>query len=183
LLGLGLAGLERPAPAAGETRDWSRSRTHWRALGTLVAVAAAVGLGRVVVSELLFVNRRGDVAAQETACRLDPRNLPACVTAAWLQARSGDRHEARTLLVEVLERSPYYHPAIRLLGEEAAAHGDRREACLYLWIYDRLFRERSAVHARVETLCGDAAPPGLPAGFSMPYYGRLPLSQSDAALR
>jgi hypothetical protein len=182
LLGLALATLEPSAPTAPETVS-RHGRRAWRWAGTAMAATAVVGLGRVATSELLFVNRSDDVAAQETACRLNPRNLPACVSAAWLQGRAGDRRQARALLVQVLRRSPYYHPAIRLLGEEAAAHGDRGEACLYLWVYDRLFRERSAVHARLGPLCGGAPPTSLPAGFSMPYYRELPLAERDAALR
>jgi hypothetical protein len=181
LLGLASAELEGVPivkPAAG---DYAR-RWRWRGLGTLVALASLVVLGRLVASELLFVNHRGEVVAQETACRLNPRNLPACVTAAWLRARAGDRREARALLVQALQRSPYYHPAIRLFGEEAAANGDRQEGCLYLWIYDELFRERSAVHSRVGALC-DHTRPNLPAGITMPYYGKLPLAQNDGAVR
>jgi hypothetical protein len=180
LLGLALAALEL-APSSTEAA--APSRGLWRGLGTLIAGATFVLLGRSVASELLFVNRRGDVAAQETACRLDPRNLPACVTAAWLRARAGDPGEARALLLRVLKSSPYYHPAIRLLGEEALASGDREGGCLYFWVYDQLFRERSAVHGRVAALCGDAPPAGLPAGITMPYYGTLPLARSDAGPR
>jgi O-antigen ligase len=182
LLGLGVAILE-PSPGEEGTRAGEGCLVRWRVVGTLVAAIAVIGLGRVATSEYLFVNRRDDLAAQETACRLNPRNLPACVTAAWLRARAGDRRQARTLLVQVLQRSPYYHPAIRLLGEEAAAHGDPQEACRYLWVYDQLFRERSAVHARLGRLCGDEPPAGLPAGFSVPYYRELPLTARDAALR
>jgi len=182
LLGLALATLEPPPPGPEGEAPRRESRGRWRALGTLVAGAALVLLGRSVASELLFVNRRGDVAAQEMACRLDPRNLPACVTAAWLRARAGGPGEARALLLRVLRSSPYYHPAIRLLGEEAVARGDREEGCLYFWVHDQLFRERSAVHEQVGPLCGGAAPARLPAGITMPYYGTLPVAGSDAAL-
>jgi hypothetical protein len=181
LLGLALAALE-PAPTAPETVS-GHGRRAWRWVGTVVAATAVVGLGRVAVSESLFVNRSGDVAAQETACRLNPRNLPACVSAAWLRGQAGERRQARTLLVRVLRRSPYYHPAIRLLGEEAAAHGNLQEACLYLWVYDQLFRERSAVHPRLGPFCGDAPPTSLPTGLSMPYYRELPFAERDAVLR
>jgi hypothetical protein len=129
------------------------------------------------------VNHNGEVAAQETACQLNPRNLPACVTAAWLRARAGDRRQAHALLVQVLQRAPYYHPAIRLLGEEAAANGDRDEGCLYLWIYDELFRERSSVHTRLGALCGRVPPANLPAGIRMPYYEKFPFATSERAVR
>jgi hypothetical protein len=185
LVGLALAELDSPAPDAPQTigEHGCRVSWRWRSTGTLIAATAVVVLCRVATSELLFVNRRGDVAAQETACRLNPRNLPACVTAAWLRAREGERRQARRLLVQVVRRSPYYHPAMRLLGEEAAAHGDRREACHYLWLYDKLFRERSAVHVQLGSLCGEMPPPSLPTGLPMPYYGTLPLARRDAGLR
>ena len=183
LLGLALAGLDPPVPSTEEVEPARGSRWLWRGLGTLVSATALVLLGRVVASELLFVHHADEAAAQETACRLNPRNLPACVTAAWLRARAGDSREARALLVQTLRRSPYYHPAIRLLGEEAAAIGDLPGACLYLWIYDELFREHSAVHAQLGALCGNAPPKGLPAGITMPYYRTLPMAGSDAAIQ
>jgi O-antigen ligase len=183
LLGLALARIEASTTATEVAVQGQRHRRRWRVVGT-AAVAGALGvLGRVVVSELLFVNHRFEAAAQETACRLNPRNLPACVTAAWLQARNGDRREARALLLQVLQHSPYYHPAIRVLGEESATNGDLDAACLYLWVYDELFRERSAIHARVGALCAGAPPAALPPGMMMPYYGKLPIAKSDAALR
>lgn len=183
LLGLALAGLEASSTGTEVAVQEQRRRRRWRAVGTAAVVAALGVLGRVVVSELLFVNHRFEAAAQETACRLNPRNLPACVTAAWLQARNGDRREARALLLQVLRHSPYYHPAIRVLGEESATNGDLDEACLYLWVYDELFRERSAIHARAGALCASAPPAALPAGTTMPYYGKLPIAKSDAGLR
>jgi O-antigen ligase len=182
LLGLALAGLDPPVSSTDEAGPGRGSRGRWRGLGMLVAATVLVLLGRVVASELLFVHHADEAAAQEAACRLNPRNLPACVTAAWLRARAGGRREARALLVQTLRRSPYYHPAIRLLGEEAAANGDLPGACHYLWIYDELFRERSAVHSRLGASCGNAPPAGVPPWVTMPYYGKLPLAESDAAL-
>jgi hypothetical protein len=182
LLGLALSGLEAGGGRTRAAPDPSSPRL-WRGLGTLAAVTVLVLLGRVAASEFLFVNYNGEVAAQEASCQLNPRNLPACVTAAWLRAQAGDRREARALLVQVLQRAPYYHPAIRLLGEEAAANGDRDEGCLYLWIYDELFRERSSVHARVGALCGRVPPANLPAGIRMPYYDKFPFVQSARAVR
>lgn len=186
LTGLGLACLEGPggqpegsgSPMADPRRGW-----RWRAGATLVAAAAAVVLGAVVASELLFVSRPLDVAAQETACALNPRNLPACVTAAWLHARGGDRGLARERLVTVLRRSPYYHPAILMLGDVADLDGDREGACLYLWIYDELFRGRSVAHERVQAVCAGRPPRERPQAARMPFYGTLPLAAKDATLR
>jgi O-antigen ligase len=183
LLGLAFAILEPRAPGAGRPTEADGRRWRWRVLGTGLSAVVLVLLGRVVTSEVLFAGERDDPAAQEAACRLNPRNLQACVTAAWLRIRDGERREGRALLVRTLERSPYYHPAIRLLGEEAETAGDPERACLYLWIYDRLFRGRSAMPPRVHALCGDGPPAALPPGVTMPYYGELPLAPSDAALR
>jgi hypothetical protein len=183
LLGLALAGLDPRASSTEEAGPAPGSLWLWRGLGTLVSATALVLLGRVAASEFLFVNHADEAAAQRTACRLNPRNLPACVMAAWLQARAGESREARALLVQTLRRSPYYHPAIRLLGEEAAASGDLPGACHYLWIYDELFRERSSFHPRLGALCGNTPPTGFPASVPMPYYGSLPLTRSDAAVR
>jgi hypothetical protein len=175
LLGLALAQVDRPAAST-----WARAaRWSWRLAGTTVAFAAAVLLARDVASEWLFVNLHQDLGAQDAACRLDPRNLPACVTAAWLQGAEGDRPGARARLVRVLEDAPYYHPAIRLLGEIAIRDGDRQGACLYLWVYDQLFRGRSAVHSRLHSWCGDTPPARLPAGATMPFYRTMPLAERD----
>jgi len=183
LLGLALASLETPAPVSGAGAKSHRTRASWRIAGTVVTAVVLVLLGRTVASEWLFVNRNQDVGAQEAACRFNRRNLPACVTAAWLHARAGDRPEARALLVGVLRRSPYYYPAIRMLGEVAAADGDRRGACLYLWTYDELFRGLSPIHSRLHALCDKTPPAGVPTGVTMPYYGRMPLASSDAVVQ
>ena len=180
LLGMALATVEPPVLNAGAPATGHGSSASWRMLGTIAAVAALALLARGVASEWLFVNRNRDVSAQDAACSLDPRNLPACVTAAWLRAGAGERREARAGLVHVLQRAPYYHPAIRMLGEIAAADGDRRGACLYLWTYDELFRGRSSVHSRLGSLCDGTPPPGAPTGITMPYYGTMPLAENDA---
>jgi hypothetical protein len=182
LLGLALAALEPAAPSVAAVTDHG-TKVSWRVLGTMAAAAVFVLLGCVVASELLFVNGNRDLGAQKAACRLNPRNLPACVTAAWLHAGAGNRREARAGLVRILRRSPYYHPAIRTLGEIAAADGDNPGACLYLWTYDQLFRGRSPVHSRLPTLCGNAPPAGGPPGVNVPYYRRMPLTDKDAAVQ
>ena len=74
----------------------------------------------------------------------------------------GDRPEARARLVRVLQEAPYYHPAVRLLGEIAIRDGDRQGACLYLWVYDQLFRGRSAAHYLLRRWCGDTPPVEVP---------------------
>lgn len=181
LLGLALGAGEPPPPnAAGLVEDDVPNRL-WRISGTVVAAMLLLLLGRTVLSEILSGSRRGDAGAQETACRLNPRNLPACVTAAWLHASVGERRRARSLLLETLQRSPYYHPAVLLLGQEAASAGDLETACHYLWIYDELFRARSAVHGYLGTVCGPDVPPPPP-GITMPFYEELPLAPRDVSI-
>jgi hypothetical protein len=179
LLGLALAVAEGPSPPA-PVSPGRGSLWLWRGLGTLVAVAILVVAARVATSGLLYARHPEEAGAMEEACRLDPRNLPACVTAAWLKAGAGDARGARLLLLETLRHSPYYHPAIRLLGDVAIADGNREEGCFYLWIYDELFRGSSAVHQRVGDLCGSGRPPGLPAEVPMPFYGTLPAPRREA---
>ncbi|HXY39941.1 MAG TPA: O-antigen ligase family protein, partial [Vicinamibacteria bacterium] len=155
LLGLVLARLEPGDVGSDEpARGW-----RWSGLtaGLLLVAASGWILGREVGSEMLFVNSRLDVTAEETACRLNPRNLPACTMAAWLHARAGDHARARILLREVLERSPYYHPAIRLSIEEAAARGEGDEACREYRAYQRLFRGRGEVVPMVKARCDSGA--------------------------
>lgn len=169
-LGLSLAVAEPSAPPA-EPRFSPR-------VGNLGAAALGVlcllGVARTVAAEVLSTHWRMNAAVQDLACRLQARGLPACVTAAWLHAREGRPDLGRDRLLQVLERSPHYHPAIRLLGEEAAARGDVGEACLALWIYDQLHRGRSPVHGRLGRLCGDRAP--IPPGVTpMPYYRVFPV--------
>lgn len=149
-VGAALAGVETGPPAA------RTSRGPWIAGGTLVSIALLAASLRVARSEYLYVNAADDVAAQRRACALDPRNLPACVTAAWLEVREGDAPGAKARLAAVLAGAPHYPPALKLLGEIAALEGDHAEACRRLTEYDALFRGRSSVHASAEQACAKA---------------------------
>jgi len=102
--------------------------------------------------------------------------LAACVTAAWLQGRAGEVTTARATLVRVLERSPYYFPAIKLLGEQALARGERQSGCRYLWIYDEMFRRASGVHHLLGRYCEPAWFESFRATIPMPHYGAFPLA-------
>jgi hypothetical protein len=145
-VGATLAAVEPgPLPPA---RPW-----RWRAGGTIAALALLAAGARVAWSESLSVRAPDDRAAQQRACALDPRNLPACVTAAWLDARAGDSGAARTRLAGVLAGAPHYPPALKLLGEIAALDGDHDEACRRLGAYDALFRGRSSVHEAAAAAC------------------------------
>jgi hypothetical protein len=179
LLGLALRFLgplpESPTSASG------RSRT---VVGvTVLGVALMlVLLYRVAASEYLFVNRRDDLAAQARACRLNPRNLPACVTAAWLEAGTGKMGDARRRLVRVLERAPRYFPALKLLAEIALEEGDLEAGCLYLGAYDILFLEGSSLHGKLhEHGCDRAALRATLARAAWP-RGSLPFAPADATL-
>jgi hypothetical protein len=148
-----------------------------------VAVLAAASIGvmlvRVAWSELLLVNRKDDAVAQERACRLNPRNLPACVTAAWLEAGAGRIPDARRRLVRVLEKAPRYFPAIKLLGEISLAAGDHEAGCLYLGAYDALFQGASSIHGRLQAEgCDPAARQASLKEASWP-RGRFPFAPAD----
>lgn len=184
VLGLGLAAGEVSGPASAGTRPAAgdgapRGPRRWRLAGALLVAAALPVLAAVAASELLYVNRRTDLRALEMACSLNPRNLPACVTASWRRATAGDAARARGQLVAVLRRSPYYHPAILLLGQIADTQGDHEGACLYLWVYDELFRGRSAAHERAREACGGRIPVPPALAARMPFYGVLPLAPAD----
>jgi hypothetical protein len=141
----------------------------------IAAAAGAVGIYRVAASEYLFVNSqrlRGDL---EKACSLNSRNTEACVLAAWRQVQGGDHEAARMSLGAVLERSPYYYPAIKLLAENAFARRDTEEGCLYLWIYDGLFRSSSSLHGVLVRRCSTEVLKGFPGKVAMPRYGTFPL--------
>ncbi|MFI5006474.1 MAG: O-antigen ligase family protein [Solirubrobacterales bacterium] len=178
LLGLALRLLE-PFPESPSASG--RARTVVSV--TVVAVAVIlVLLYRVAASEYLFVNRRDDLAAQARACRLNSRNLPACVTAAWLEAGTGKVGEARRRLVHLLERAPRYFPAIKLLAEIALEEGDLEAGCLYLGAYDVLFREGSSLHGKlVEQGCDRAALRATLARAAWP-RGSIPFAPADAAV-
>lgn len=184
LLGLALASVEGGAsgPARREPVAAKSGRT-WTLLGSLLAALVLVALARVAAAEYLFVNRRDDLRAQQRACRLNPRHTPACVTAAWLEARAGDLGPARARLVRVVRRSPYDGPAIKLLGEVALAQGDGDSGCLYLWVYDELFERRSSVHERLGLSCGPALLASFAARTAVPYGRRFPLVAADAVRR
>jgi hypothetical protein len=148
-VGAALAGVETGSPPPA-------SRVPWIAGGTLAGALLLAASLRVAASEYLYVNAPDDLGSQRKACALDPRNLPACVTAAWLEVRAGDAPAAKARLAAVLGGAPHYPPALKLLGEIAALEGDDAEACRRLEEYDALFRGRSSVHASAEQACAEA---------------------------
>jgi hypothetical protein len=153
LLGLAFTVVQ---PSRELPREPGRSRSAV-GLAVLSVGLLLVLLYRVAASEYLFVNRRDDLPAEARACRLNPRNLPACVTAAWLEAGTGKAGDGRRRLVRVLERAPRYFPAIKLLAEIALGEGDREAGCLYLGAYDVLFRESSSLHPTLQEHACDGA--------------------------
>jgi O-antigen ligase len=158
LLGLALACTEAPAAAqsaspAGPPRDGLRPLGD--AATVLLALAIVAGVVRTAGAErLVAVSRGADVVALERACRLDPRQLNACVQAAWLRSRAGEHAAARAELGALLERSPWYFPAIKLLGEDLLAAGDRAAGCRHLRRYDAMLGGHSTAHERVLAFCG-----------------------------
>lgn len=136
-----------PAPSRG----WP-----WRAGGTLAAIALVAASARVARSESLHVKRPDDLSAQRRACALDRRNLPACVTAAWLEVRAGDMAAARRDLSSVLAATPHYAPALKLKGEIEALEGNDAEACRLLGAYDALYRGESSVRESAAEACARA---------------------------
>ena len=148
-LGAALAGVEAGLPP--RARRWP-----WIAGGTLASVALVAASYRVARSEYLYVDAPDDLVSQRRACALDARNLPACVTAAWLEVRDGNVVAARARLEDVLAGAPHYPPALKLLGEIAGLQGEHAEACRRLTAYDALFRERSSVHQAAAEACANA---------------------------
>jgi hypothetical protein len=168
-LALSLADGNLKAPAA--------SRRAPTRLGLAAgAVVAGVVLSGLVVSDALGATAGPDARRQARACDLNPRNLRACLAAAWLDARAGRGREARARAAALLERSPYYHPAVKLLADEALAGGDERTGCFHLWIYDRLFGGRSSQHERLWSRCDPALLGTFLDGVAVPGYGRFPLA-------
>jgi O-antigen ligase len=144
-----LAGVaEGPSPRV--------SRRWWMAGGTLASAALLAASFRVSASESLYAGGPDDLASQRRACALDPRNLPACVTAAWLEVRGREVAAAKERLHAVLAWAPHYPPALKLLGEIAAMEGSHAEACRRLTEYDALFRGQSTAHADAVRACAEA---------------------------
>jgi hypothetical protein len=160
LLGLALACLdESPAsPGDGSEAEDRRLRLAGDVACVVVALAIGAGVTRVAVAESLPVSHRDDVAALERACALDPRRVEACVEAAWLRSRAGEHAAARRALDAVLRRSPYYFPAIKLLGEDLLTAGERDAGCRHLRRYDEMFGGRSSAHVRVRASCPTETP-------------------------
>lgn len=154
LLGLALSLLETDGrPAVPQPVAW---RPAARLATIAAALVGAFALARLVRSDYLTGTAAPDAARPHEACDLNPRNLRACLNAAWLDARTGNRQDARVRAAAILDRSPYYYPAIKLLADESLAQGDVRAGCFHLWIYDSLFDGRSAEHDRLSALCDPA---------------------------
>ncbi len=156
LLGLALACAEAPTNPALASLPLP-SRTVLRRAGDAATVLLALGIGaglvRTATAERLVARSRGDAAALERACALDPRRLEACVEAAWLRGRDGDHAALRDGVRRVLQRSPHYFPALKLLGEDLLAQGETVAGCRYLRAYDGMFGGRSSVSERVRGFC------------------------------
>lgn len=175
LLGLALAEAEGDGARADASPD-----VAWRIAAAAVAVSVLVIGGRTAWSERLFVAARTDAAAQDRACRLDARNLPACVMAAWLRGAAGDLPGGRARLLGVLDRAPHYPPAMKLIAQQALVAGDRAAACVYLWTYDLLFRGQSSLHAEWMAWCDGAARHAAAQRVPSPHYVRFPRAGADA---
>jgi hypothetical protein len=154
-----------------------------RAAAAAAATVLIVGAARLAWSERLFVGRRTDLAAQERACRLDPRNIPACVMEAWLRGSHGDLAGGRARAAEVLRRAPHYPPAIKLLAQEALASGDVEAGCVYLFTYDRLFRGQSTLSGELARSCDERARQAAARRVPSPHYDRFPFAGADARER
>jgi hypothetical protein len=178
LLGLALWHAEGAPPPASTALPWP-----WRGAAAAAAVFILLGACSLAVSEWLFVNAPSDLKAQERACGLDPRNVPACVMAAYLHGRAGDVAGARTRVVDVLQRAPHYPPAIKLLAELAVAAGERDAACTYLTAYDVLFRGASTLHGALMEHCDERERRAARERVPSPRYRRFPLAGSDARQR
>jgi O-antigen ligase len=154
LLGLALAavepdgGTQPPAPDARAPRA-----SAWRVSASLAAAALLAGLGLVVASEHLSAIAGDDLQAHSRACRFNPRNLAACVTAAWLLAVSGDTAGSRHAVEQVLGRAADYPPAVKLRGELALQEGRVAEGCRILSRYDALYGGRSSVQETLRRYC------------------------------
>jgi hypothetical protein len=156
LLGLALACTETPTdPESAGRPGPSRTGLRWAgdAATVFLALAIGVGLARVSVAERLAAGSGRDVVGLERACALDPRRLEACVEAAWLHSRAGEHAAAREALLAVLSRSPWYFPAIKLLGEDLLAAGEPVAGCRHLRRYDAMFGGGSSVRQRVREFC------------------------------
>lgn len=176
LLGLALAYVEPAERAAPAPR---RPAVAWRLAFAAAAGIALVGLARLVESDY-HMSTASDPRALGRASDLNPRNTRATLKAAWFDARAGHRRRARVRLAELLERSPYYHPAIKLLAEESLANGDARAGCLQLWVYDALFAGRSSVHDRLADTCDPALIEAFRRHLTVPGYERFPLAVPEA---
>ncbi len=159
LLGLAFAAVDaspQPEPRAtrGPSPPWPSN-----AVSIALAIAIVAGLVRLATADVLSAAGREDLAALESGCSLDPRRVEACVQAAWLRSRAGDHLAAQSLLASVLQRSPYYFPAIKLMAEDLLSAGDREAGCRYARAYAALLGEASSLPPSVGEAC-------LPSGSS-----------------
>ena len=80
--------------------------------------------------------------------------------------------------MDVLVRWPYYHPPMKLLGEEALMAGDVPSGCLYLWTYDELFRGLSSVRDELSA-CPAPLLEAYAASIPIPRYRSFPFPPGD----
>ncbi len=155
--GLALAAVEPRKGPPGELPPQAPAGAAWAVATGVTAALMLVALGRVVSSDYLSASGADRLETQERACRLNPRNLRACVTSAWIRGRAGDAPGARSGLERVLGRAPHYPPALKLLGELALQEGRAAEGCRVLSRYDALFVGRSSVRELLRRHCAGGA--------------------------
>ena len=154
LLGLALACTEvpsEPVSTPAPRRTWTGRAGD--AACVLLALAIIVGVVRTAAAEHLVAVSGGDATMLERACTLDPRRVEACVEAAWLRGKAGDHAALRDGARRVLQRSPHYFPALKLLGEDLLAQGETVAGCRCLRSYDGMFGGRSSVSGLVRDFC------------------------------
>jgi hypothetical protein len=181
VLGLALSIVDGQDATDAQANAHRRAAPLARAAAIALAAVGIVALARLAWSDYLITARAADVGAQARACELNPRNLRACVDASWRHASEGHRRRARMRLAQVLDRSPYYFPAIRLLADESFTNGDERAGCFYAWIYDALFAGRSSLHDALDARCAPALRSAFAAELAVPGYQRFPMTVPAAA--
>jgi hypothetical protein len=132
-------------------RFWPRRLLALCACGAVAA--GGLVLHRSARANALLGEGRGERGPTTRACSLEPRNLAACVTAAWLLSADGEQAQAQALTLLILERSPHYYPAIKLLGELRLAQGQREAGCGDLALYEWLFEGRGLASRLVDRYC------------------------------
>lgn len=134
---------------------WNQNLKNWFC-ALMISVLLFLG-GSMLYSKLLEANPQGNLDRIRIACEIFPDNWRPCMDYAKALTDRQEYKKADQILRKTLEKTPYNYIALQVWSVMAGRSGHLHEACLHLWIYDKLFQGKTAVHEQTIQNCSETA--------------------------